>query len=458
MATSEQQPCQITADAPSDGRTLVSIPPSLDALGDLVVYITVGVGLLYSALTASALTMPGLLALVAANILWVGVYHWLMRFPAPSRLRFWGVVALNAAALLTLATTQLGDGLDWLLPIMSVAIVALTLPWRAALVVGIVLYALTIGSLFALAGASGAHDALLSSLTLGPAFIFCFIFTLVIHQQHTERQRAESPVAQLKVAQTQMRAYAAEIEDLSATRERNRMAREIHDTLGHYLTLLSAQIETAIKLEARESQPDTLLRSELTEARRVAVECLAEVRRSVAALRPTSAVAGRFDEALRRLVAEAQVSQPTTALTLDIEGETQGLSPELRVALYRCAQEALTNVRKHADARRALVRLRIGPQVAADPPAARHVELTIIDDGLGAAAHETADGADGADGAAARLTGFGLLGMRERIELLGGVVTAAPSGEHGWRVEVTIPFTADDAPAQPMLTSAGGHA
>src|SRR5262249_23727022 len=207
-----------------------------------------------------------------------------------------------------------------------------------------------------------------------------------------------------------LQAYANEVEELAVTRERNRMAREIHDTLGHYLTLLAVQLETATKLHER---CDPRLRDELAEARRVASECLAEVRRSVAALRPADPTAVSLTAALERLAAELEAVAPETEVVLDLEGPAQELPPELRLALYRCVQESLTNIRKHAQATKVLVRLRVDMAQA---------ELVVLDNGIGA--ESSADGHE---------PGFGLLGMRERIALLCGTAKSTPEPGRGWR-------------------------
>ena len=86
------------------------------------------------------------------------------------------------------------------------------------------------------------------------------------------------------------------------------MAREIHDTLGHYLTILAVQLETALKME---ELGDARLHAELVEARRAAAECLAEVRRSVAALRPADLTALSLPDALARLVSEYEALDPS---------------------------------------------------------------------------------------------------------------------------------------------------
>jgi len=186
-------------------------------------------------------------------------------------------------------------------------------------------------------------------------------------------------------------------------------------------------LETATQFEAR---GDPGLHEELREAQRVAKGCLADVRHSVAALRPDNASADSLQDGLRTLVAECAMTCRDIAIELDLDEATRPLGPDLSMTLYRCAQEALTNIRKHARATKVLVSLS-----TSDEPV-RQVELSVLDNGQGAAdrngthvAHE------------AQPAGYGLLGMRERVALLGGTVIAGPGPARGWRVEVVIPLT-----------------
>ncbi|QBD82222.1 sensor histidine kinase [Ktedonosporobacter rubrisoli] len=225
----------------------------------------------------------------------------------------------------------------------------------------------------------------------------------------------------LAVAHLRLQEYSTQVEELSVMRERNRIAREIHDTLGHALTLLAVQLETTTQLEVR---GDPRLHENLLEARRVAKACLTDVRHSVEALRPGAISAGSLQEQLRRLVAEFETTCPETRITLDLEEMTHSLSPELCQALYRCAQEALTNIRKHAHATKVLLRL----STSAGPEG--KVELTVLDNGQGPTPRQERSA-----------PGFGLLGMRERAALLKGTLQAGPEPELGWRVEVVLPLT-----------------
>jgi signal transduction histidine kinase len=223
-------------------------------------------------------------------------------------------------------------------------------------------------------------------------------------------------ISELAVAQAQLQAYSTQVEELSAIRERNRIAREIHDTLGHALTLLAVQLETATQHEMR---GDPHLHEELLEARQVAKACLTEVRHSVEALRPEEASTGTLQEQLHRLVAASETICSGTRTALDLDEATHPLPPDLCLALYRCAQEALTNVRKHAHATRVLLRLSTSDE---------QVELTVLDNGQGELSeHEH------------RVSGFGLSGMRERVTLLDGRLWTGQEPRGGWRVEVVIP-------------------
>ncbi|WP_165422898.1 sensor histidine kinase [Ktedonosporobacter rubrisoli] len=235
-------------------------------------------------------------------------------------------------------------------------------------------------------------------------------------------------IQELALAHTRLQEYSAQVEELSVVRERNRIAREIHDTLGHALTLLAVQLETATQFEAR---GDPRLREKLLEARRVAKACLTDVRHSVEALRPDEALHGSLQEQLRKLVAEFESNCHGTNITLDLEEATQPLNPELSLALYRCAQEALTNIRKHAHATKVLLRLSTSAEQKGE------VELTILDNGQG-----------GAPLPEQSTSGFGLLGIRERVALLNGTLQAGPDSRGGWRVEVVLPLNKNQGRAR----------
>lgn len=247
---------------------------------------------------------------------------------------------------------------------------------------------------------------------------FCFCGLMVaIRELAVAYTALEGSNAELAAAHARLQEYSAQVEELSVVRERNRIAREIHDTLGHSLTLLAVQLETATQHEMR---GDPRLREELLEARQVAKACLMDVRHSVEALRPEEVSRDSLQEQLQRLVTVYEATNREIRITLDLEEPIPTLHPEVGLTLYRCAQEALTNIRKHARATKVLLRLSTNNE---------QMELTVLDNGHGdLPEHEHS------------ASGFGLRGMRERVESLRGTLRAGPEPRQGWRVEVMIPL------------------
>jgi signal transduction histidine kinase len=389
---------------------------AFDNMIDATAYIVVCVGGLVAVIQASAASAAGIALVIGGSLAWLLLFR-----VFSSRALTVGQATLLHLTMIVLAflvlfACWLGAGFDWLLPLATVALLPFRIPLARAVLFALLVWVGTV-ALLSILVLPGRPDQLLYNLTtLTPAFLFCFLFPLAVRREGTERARAETLVAELEEAQRQLRAFAAKSEELAVASERNRMAREIHDTLGHYLTILAVQLETALKME---ELGDARLHAELVEARRAAAECLAEVRGSVAALRPADLTTLSLPDALARLVSEYEALDPATEVALDIEGSTEALDLEQRLALYRSAQETLTNVRKHAGATRALLRLRVDAQT---------VELLTLDDGRGAAADNGTP------------PGFGLLGIRERIALLGGTSSMGPEPGKGWRVQVTLPL------------------
>lgn len=407
-------------------------------LANTLGYATALAGYLFVVLGTRPLTLPLFLSFTAANLLWFACF--MLLSGSGDSLKLYQVhlllLGMGIAALWAVLLIFAGMSLDWLLPIVTIVVYILVYPIRIAVIIssGLMLGTMLLVVLASVRFGQTPAELLQQQLTLLPAFLYAFTFPLFMRRQRQQRERAEALVAELEVAQAQLRAHADQVEELAISRERNRMAREIHDTLGHYLTILAVQLETALKLEER---GDQRLHHELVEARRAAAECLAEVRHSVSALRPTDLTRSTLTEALGRLVREFEAVLPETEIVLDAEGNVDALAPELRVTLYRCAQEALTNVRKHAQATKVLVRLRVDGEQA---------ELTVLDNGQRAAGGEQRTP-----------SGFGLQGIRERIALAGGSVTAGPEPGTGWRVEATLPAVlTEQIPDVPAALAVGG--
>jgi len=233
--------------------------------------------------------------------------------------------------------------------------------------------------------------------------------------------RAEE--AELLLAQAQR----SREEQLRAARleESARIAREIHDVLAHALAGLTIQLEaTSALLEGGAERAVVLER--LRHAHRLAREGLEETRRAVGVLRGEGLA---VPEALEALVAEYRASSPGATVSLALGGDSSRLEGPVALAVVRVAQEALTNVRKHAPG--AAVRVEL--QTDAD-----HSGIVVlqINDGGRPRADELAD----TDGLAGSGGGYGLRGMRERAQILGGSLSVGPDAD-GWRVELRLPAT-----------------
>jgi signal transduction histidine kinase len=262
-----------------------------------------------------------------------------------------------------------------------------------------------------LAESIGIGTAVVLLLPYAGGMLFFAALTAALTRQLEERQRAERLLAELEDAHQQLRVYATQIEALAVAEERNRLAREIHDSLGHYLTAITMQLEAAGKLAG--TQPERATES-IAKAEEMAREGLAEVRRSVAALRTSPLDTASLGDVIGEVVEHLRGGGIATTFTT--EGEPYPLPIQATTTLYRTAQEGLTNVQKHASAGAVAVTLAYQPE---------RVTLIIVDNGIG-----KREGSD---------AGFGLLGLRERVALLGGSLEAGAGPEGGFRLRVSVP-------------------
>jgi signal transduction histidine kinase len=189
------------------------------------------------------------------------------------------------------------------------------------------------------------------------------------------------------------------------------LAREIHDSLGHYLIVVNVQIGAA---QAVFDQDSARALEHLSKAQTLTQEGLVEIRRSVAALRASPTESRPLPDALTALV--AQWKSAGMNVVFSVLGKTRPLSPQADLTIYRAAQEALTNVSKHAEANTVALVL--------DFQNLETVSLRVTDDGVGA---------NGSN------SGFGLLGVRERTQQLGGKVRITTQNQNGFVLEVELP-------------------
>jgi signal transduction histidine kinase len=293
-----------------------------------------------------------------------------------------------------------GDSLPWLilLPLVGSAIEFLSRP-LAILVCGLILVAMLL-PIYWLFGWE-------ISISWVMPFIAAIVFVAAFTQITVSEQKARAELAQ---AHHKLREYAVQVEDLAIVEERNRLAREIHDGLGHYLTAVNIQIKAA--LAVAEQDPARTLES-LKKAQTLTQEALADVRRSISSLREDPISGKPLSETLTRLMEDVRATGMEANFTT--VGVPYPLNSQVEFTLFRIAQEGLTNVSKHAQASCIDLNLEYLD---------RSVRVSIKDNGVGA----SQTGA-----------GFGLMGLRERVELLGGNLVLVTSPGQGFLIQAEIP-------------------
>ncbi|MER7519788.1 sensor histidine kinase [Streptomyces sp. NPDC126499] len=235
--------------------------------------------------------------------------------------------------------------------------------------------------------------------------------------------------------EVEQRALAAEREQeararQSATEERLRIARELHDILGHSISLINVQSGAALHRLGKKPAPELALataRDALQAVRDTSKEALRELRATLGVLRRADEAAPTAPSSGLALLPELVERAASTGLDVRtrVDGTPVPLPPPLDLAAYRIVQESLTNVTRHARACSALVALEWG---------ADELRLRIEDDGGGA----PEDGPEGS----------GIRGMAERARAFGGELTAR-NVPGGFRVDARLPFTAPTAPTAP---------
>lgn len=225
----------------------------------------------------------------------------------------------------------------------------------------------------------------------------------------TIEQQVQERTAELNIANQQLIDYAAQAEELATERERTRIAREIHDSLGHYLTAMSLQLNAA-RDRLGEMQPDVA--AVLVEAQSLVKEALTDVRYSVATLRHPIERRSLSDAITMLAKDNCAAGIQTDVTTL---GAPRQLTLQIDDVLYRVVQEALTNVRKHAQATHV--------QIILDYTEAEVIRLHVVDNGQGAVRTDT---------------GYGLVGMAERIHELGGTLSVQTTPQTGFTVVVEV--------------------
>lgn len=297
---------------------------------------------------------------------------------------------LAASLVITGAALWLSRGAAYvmMMPALSCAVLYLSVRWAFA----VALLATFEFALVSLNRGAGPLQCSAETLGFASAVLFVCVFSLFAKRERIARREVER--------------LSAQVEELAVANERNRIARELHDTLGHVLTVANVQLE-AVRASA-EGREERLLRVQA-----LLKSGLADVRRTVTFWRGPPMPEARFPAALLELVEHTEATGLRVAV--ETRGTPRSLAPGVGFTLYRGAQEALTNVHRHA--RAANVTLNLEYTLDA-------VSLRIADDGVG-----RADLA----------LGNGLRGLQERLGALGGSVSVEAVQPRGLSLTLRVP-------------------
>jgi NarL family two-component system sensor histidine kinase YdfH len=248
--------------------------------------------------------------------------------------------------------------------------------------------------------------------------LFVVVYVSLYSRQAEARARAQALLAELETAHRQLAEYATRVEDLTITTERQRMARELHDTLAQGLAGLILQLEAANShlASGRTERAQAILQQALARAR----TSLADARRAIDDLRESAVVPQDLSEAV-----QAEVNRFTTATGIPCKLESDSIPPlpdALREHVLRIVSEALTNIARHAQANHAWAKIACESD---------RLEIEVHDDGRGF---------DPSDSEAGH---YGLLGMRERARLAGGTLAVESAPGRGTTVQLGVPLAPD---------------
>ncbi len=349
------------------------------------------------------LTGDGPLVALGLVLLTVGIAGSLPQRALPDGRRVAALLVAAAGSCLLYAVQPQSAGFAGIYYVVVIA--GMRLPGR----LGIAVAGGALGAEVLVMALTGGDDASGAIVGLLFSVVPWFLVMRLVRRLLERGREAEALVEELRESR------AAHAESV-ALAERSRVARDMHDVLAHALSALALQLEGA-RLLARDRGADPEVVAAVERAHHLAAGGLAEARQAIAALRGDELPGPERLPAL----ADAFREHSDATCTLDVTGEPRELSSEARLALYRTAQEALTNVRRHSAADRVEIALRYADD-----------GTTLVVQDFGPGAPVTVPG--GSDG----VGGYGLTGMRERAELLGGRLSAEPATD-GFRVELWLP-------------------
>jgi signal transduction histidine kinase len=306
----------------------------------------------------------------------------------------------------------LGRGVSFsallLLPLAGNAVVMVQGYWLYAVNAFIVM-----GYVVAVRLHTGEWANVWSSLpTILAGLIYIMVFTQMALDEEKSRRQVERLVEKLESANIKLREYADEVEELAIIQERNRLAREIHDGLGHYLTTIYMQLQAA---EAIIDKDRNKALSAINKAKNQSQNALIDVRKSVSALRYDPNEYESFEAVLLKAIRPCEWVGITPRLT--IKGKEDQLTPTLRSTIFRIVQETVNNTCKYSKATTYRVNI--------DYNQSDKIHLWISDNGIGTDVFHG---------------GYGLMGLKERIELIDGKLEITSHPNQGFQLDIELPY------------------
>lgn len=264
----------------------------------------------------------------------------------------------------------------------------------------------------------------------GASTAICVLLQNLIAERYQRKillQELAQAHDELKIANERLAESALQEQELAVLRERTRLAREMHDTLGHALVLMSVKLEVLQRLRTRDPERSE---RELEATKEIVRTSMSELRASIANLRSPTLERQSVCQALSHF-AQAMAQRANLHVTYELSEDVEGLPEQVEETLWKVGQEALTNIEKHAQAQNAVLHM------------CRHdgrVLLRIEDDGVGLPTAYYQQRANGTSIASSPQGHYGICGMIERVKKSGGEMTMRPRVERGTVIEIELPL------------------
>jgi NarL family two-component system sensor histidine kinase YdfH len=369
----------------------------------------------YTVAFTPALRDPLRLLIFTALVVLTGALHWMFTSLRVTQRYLMLYLVLQGA--LCFVITVIGDNMSLAIGLYMMlvgeALGALGINWRGFVATAYFVTLSAINFYLLLRG----EQFVVWVLTILPTIVFVLMFVWLFDRQNKAREAAQNALRELDAAHRQLAEYAAQVEDLTLANERQRMARELHDTLAQGLAGLVLQLEA---IDSHLSRGNPVKAQSITQqAMDRARSTLADARRAIDDLRSADLSKIDLETAVRE---ETDRFTAASGIPCDLSIELPpALSDDVRECARRVVSEGLTNIARYAQAHQAVVSLRPSDHV-------RALEIEVCDDGVGF------------DPAQISAGHYGLIGLRERVRLIGGTLHIESAPGQGTMLKVQLPL------------------